>query len=213
MFLGGPEYGPGSDSVESCRDQPDYENRHMEEDSAGSYDPYMDYYEGYTDYGERGEYSDISLWSDLGSDYVEDPPMEVEEVLYGDSLANSHVRSVVSGNDEPPASMIPPKALPRRYRLGTSKPARVKLLEVTSSKKETPFTRAHCPGTHAPKPKPRKGRKEAAPVPTPEMGKVAGALPELVSGRSVLAPRHLVLVLGLQPNRLAHWELGRGSVM
>ncbi|KAK1785635.1 hypothetical protein P4O66_018270, partial [Electrophorus voltai] len=99
---GGPEYGPGSDSTESCRDQPDYKNWHMEVDSAVSYDPYMDYYEGYADCGEKGEYSDVSLRSDLGSDYVEDPPMVIEEVLYGDSLVDSDVQSVVSRNKEPP---------------------------------------------------------------------------------------------------------------
>ncbi|KAK1800243.1 hypothetical protein P4O66_000289 [Electrophorus voltai] len=78
---------------------PDYENWHSEVDSAGSCDPYMDYSEGYAEYGERAEYSDISLWSDLGSDYGEDPPMEVEEVLHGDSLADSDVHFVISGND------------------------------------------------------------------------------------------------------------------
>ncbi|KAK1786224.1 hypothetical protein P4O66_017932, partial [Electrophorus voltai] len=51
-FWGGPEYGPGSDSAEFCRDQPDYENRHMEVDSTGSYDPYMEYYEPYANCGE-----------------------------------------------------------------------------------------------------------------------------------------------------------------
>ncbi|KAK1802507.1 hypothetical protein P4O66_021794, partial [Electrophorus voltai] len=79
-FGRGPEYGPGSDSAESYRSQPDYEDRHSEGDSAGSSDPYMEYYEGYVDYEDRGECSDVSLRSNLGSNYVEDPPMEVEEV-------------------------------------------------------------------------------------------------------------------------------------
>ncbi|KAK1792085.1 hypothetical protein P4O66_001860 [Electrophorus voltai] len=70
----------------------------------------MDYSEGYAEYGERGEYSDVSLRSDLGSNYGEDPPMEVEEVLHGDSRTDIDVHSGVSGNDEPPTRMIPPKA-------------------------------------------------------------------------------------------------------
>ncbi|KAK1786122.1 hypothetical protein P4O66_017850, partial [Electrophorus voltai] len=107
-----------------CVVQPDYENWHTEVDSTGSYNPYIDYYEGYTDCGARGEYSDVSLWSDLGSDYVEDPPMKVVEVLYGDSLADSDIQPVMFGNDEPPAPMIPPK-------------------------EETPFARAHSPRTRA----------------------------------------------------------------
>ncbi|KAK1803195.1 hypothetical protein P4O66_021722, partial [Electrophorus voltai] len=53
-ILGGPVYGPGSDSADSYRDQPDYNNQHSEVDSAGTYDPYMDYSEGYAEYGERG---------------------------------------------------------------------------------------------------------------------------------------------------------------
>ncbi|KAK1806980.1 hypothetical protein P4O66_005461, partial [Electrophorus voltai] len=84
----------GLDSTESYRDQPDYENRHSELDSAESCEPYMDYYEGYAEYGEREEYSDISLRSDLGSDYAEDPSMEVEEVLYGDSPTDIDAPSV-----------------------------------------------------------------------------------------------------------------------
>ncbi|KAK1787237.1 hypothetical protein P4O66_002753 [Electrophorus voltai] len=166
---GGPEYGPGMDSAESHRPQPDYEDRH----SAGSYDLDMDCYEGYVDYGDRGECGDISLWSDLESDYMEDLPMEVEEVLYGNPPTDSDAQSAVSKNDEPPAPKILPKAPSRRYRLGTEKPSHVKYLEA-----ETPFARAHSHGIRAPIPKPHRGRKEAAPVPTPEMGKVAGAPPE-----------------------------------
>ncbi|KAK1784402.1 hypothetical protein P4O66_013941 [Electrophorus voltai] len=40
--------------LESHRLQPDYEDRHSEVDSAGSYDLNMDCYEGYADYGNRG---------------------------------------------------------------------------------------------------------------------------------------------------------------
>ncbi|KAK1796266.1 hypothetical protein P4O66_009339 [Electrophorus voltai] len=43
-FWGGPDYGPGLDSAESYRDQPDYKNRHSEVDSTGCYDPYMNNY-------------------------------------------------------------------------------------------------------------------------------------------------------------------------
>ncbi|KAK1789441.1 hypothetical protein P4O66_015370 [Electrophorus voltai] len=61
--------------------QPDW---HAEVDSTGSYDHYMDFHKGYTDYGEYRECCDVSLRSDLGFDYGEDPSMEVEEVFYGD---------------------------------------------------------------------------------------------------------------------------------
>ncbi|KAK1787225.1 hypothetical protein P4O66_002700 [Electrophorus voltai] len=91
--------------------------------------------------------------------------MEVEEVLYGDSLTDSDIQSVISRNDEPPVSAISPKAPPRRYHRGASKPAHAKQLEATSFEEETPFARAHSHGTRAPVPKPRRGRKEAAPVP------------------------------------------------
>ncbi|KAK1785827.1 hypothetical protein P4O66_003202 [Electrophorus voltai] len=159
-ILGGPEYGPGSDSVESYRPQPDYEDWHLEVDSAGCY---LDYYEGYLECGDRGECSDVSLQSDLESDYVEDPPMEVEEVLYGDPPTDSDVQSAISKKDEPPVPKIPPKAPPRRYRLGASKLFRAGHLEVTSSEEKTPFTKAHSPGTCAPVPKPHRGKREATP--------------------------------------------------
>ncbi|KAK1789619.1 hypothetical protein P4O66_015522 [Electrophorus voltai] len=110
------KYGSGLDSVESHRPQLDYEHRHPEVDSAGSYDLNMDCYEGYVNYGDRGECSDVSLQSDFKSDNMEDLPMEVEEVLYGDSLTDSDIQSAVSKNDKPPPPKIPPKAPPRRYR-------------------------------------------------------------------------------------------------
>ncbi|KAK1801576.1 hypothetical protein P4O66_004536 [Electrophorus voltai] len=72
-----PEYGPGSDSEESYRPQPDSEDQHTEVDSAGSYDRYMDFHEGSAEHGEYGECSDISL----RFDYSENPSMDVEEVL------------------------------------------------------------------------------------------------------------------------------------
>ncbi|KAK1793962.1 hypothetical protein P4O66_010876, partial [Electrophorus voltai] len=109
----GPDYGPGSDSAESYRDQPDYKNRHSEEDSTTpTWITIRD------DCGEKREYSDISLRSDMGSDYAEDPPMEVEEVLHGDSPADSDALSVVSENDAPPAPTRWPKAPTRSLEEG-----------------------------------------------------------------------------------------------
>ncbi|KAK1786483.1 hypothetical protein P4O66_017625, partial [Electrophorus voltai] len=64
-FLGGSDYGPGSDSAESYRDQANYVNQHSEVNSAGSYDPYMDDYKGCNNCGVKGEYRDVSLWSDI----------------------------------------------------------------------------------------------------------------------------------------------------
>ncbi|KAK1798664.1 hypothetical protein P4O66_006950 [Electrophorus voltai] len=90
----------------------------------------------------------------MGSDYAEAPPMEVEEVLHGDSPTDSDARSVISENDKPPAPTRWPKAPPRRYCLGGTQP-----------------------GTLAPVPKTHRGRKEAIPMPTPETGKVASAPP------------------------------------
>ncbi|KAK1791998.1 hypothetical protein P4O66_001782 [Electrophorus voltai] len=161
-FWEGPEYGPGSESVETYRPQQDYEDWN---------DPYMDFSEGYADYGDNGECSDVGLRSDLGSDYVEDPSMEVEEVLCGDPPNVSDVEST----DEPPAFKIPPKAPPKRYCSGASKPSRAAQREATAFEEETPPTRAYSPRTHAPDPKPRRGKWEAIPVPTPETGKATGA--------------------------------------
>ncbi|KAK1804526.1 hypothetical protein P4O66_020534 [Electrophorus voltai] len=178
-FWGGPEYGPGSDSAESNRPQPDYKDQYSEVDSAGSYDPYMDYCEGYADYGGNRECSDVSLRSDLRFDYVEDPSMEMDEVLYGDPSNVIDADSADSRSDEPPARKRPPKAPPRRCCSGASKPFRAAQREVTSFKEETPSNRAHSPGTHAPVPKPRRGKDEVSLVLTPKTGKVTGAPPEM----------------------------------
>ncbi|KAK1805842.1 hypothetical protein P4O66_012891 [Electrophorus voltai] len=102
QFWEGSEYSPGSDPVESYGPQLDYEDRHVEVHLAGSYNPYMDFYEGYADYGDNGECRGFSLRSDLALDYEEDLSIEVEEVLYGDPPN--------SKSDEPPALKIPPKA-------------------------------------------------------------------------------------------------------
>ncbi|KAK1804780.1 hypothetical protein P4O66_003628 [Electrophorus voltai] len=122
-FGGPPEYGPGSDSKESYRPQPDYEDRHTEVDSAGSYNHFMDFHEGYADYGEYRECSDVSLLSEVGFDYGEDPSMEVEEVLCGDPPNSSDMAAADFKSEEAPARQIPPKALPRRHCLEASKPS------------------------------------------------------------------------------------------
>ncbi|KAK1804707.1 hypothetical protein P4O66_003563 [Electrophorus voltai] len=166
-FLGSPEYGP----------QLDYEDRHLEGDSTGSYDSNMDYYEGYADYGDNGECSNVSLWSDLGFNYGEDLSMEVEEVLYGDPPNISDVESADSKSDEPQALKILPKAPPRRCRLGASKPSRAAQREMTAFEEETSSTTAYSPGTCVSVPKPRRGKGEATPVPIPETGKATGGPP------------------------------------
>ncbi|KAK1800583.1 hypothetical protein P4O66_005790 [Electrophorus voltai] len=175
QFCGGPAYGPGSDSLESYGDQPDHENRHLEVDSAGSYDPCLDDYGGYADYGEKGECSDVSVWSDMGSDREEDTPMEVEEDPHRDLPSHSDAKS--SENDEPPAPKAPPKAPPRAYRPGASKLPRVASRESSSSEADTPPSKVKSPRAHVPTPKPRGGKKAAAPVPVQEPGNTAGALP------------------------------------
>ncbi|KAK1785527.1 hypothetical protein P4O66_018891, partial [Electrophorus voltai] len=178
---GGPVYGPGSDSAESYGDQPGYDNRHSEVDSTGSYDLYMDHPEGHAEYGERVEYSDVSLRSDMGSNYGEDPPMEVEEVLPGDSLADSDICSVVSRIDEPPAR----NSLYQGIQPHTT--------------------------TRAPVPKPRRGKGEATPVPTPETSKVTGAPPEMGVRKSP-PPKSRAAIphrwVGLQPRRRLEDTLG-----
>ncbi|KAK1795584.1 hypothetical protein P4O66_001082 [Electrophorus voltai] len=189
-FWGGPVYGPGSDSVESYGDQPDDENRHSEVESAGSYrdqsdyenrylevdsvvsyDPYLDDYWGYADYREKGEYSNVSLRSDMESDCEEDTPMEVEENPHRAHPSHSDAKG--SENDEPPA----PKAPPRPRCPGASKLSRVASREASSSEEDTPPPKAKGPRAHTPMPKPRGGKKAAAQVPAPEPGNTAGALP------------------------------------
>ncbi|KAK1797510.1 hypothetical protein P4O66_000804 [Electrophorus voltai] len=110
--------------------------------------------------------------SDLGSDYGENSLMEVEEDPHWDSLMDSQIHSVISGNDEHLARTIPSKASPRRFCLGANEPVHTELLEATSSEEETPSTRAYNPGTRAPVPKLCTGKGEVTPVPTPETGKV-----------------------------------------
>ncbi|KAK1793797.1 hypothetical protein P4O66_001526 [Electrophorus voltai] len=177
--FGGPVYDLGSASAECYGDQPDYENWHLGEDSTGSYDPYMDYNEGYAEYGERGECSDVSLRTDSEFDRGEDPALEVEEVLHRGPPSVIDVESADSRSEEPPAPKRPPKAPPRRCRSGAGKLSRAVQREVTSFEEETHSTRAYSPGTCAPVPKPRRGKGEATPVLTPETGNVTGAPPEM----------------------------------
>ncbi|KAK1802534.1 hypothetical protein P4O66_004189 [Electrophorus voltai] len=148
--------------------------RYSEVHSAGFYDPYLDY----TDYGGNGECRDVSLRSDLGFDCVEDPSMAVEEVVYGDPPTDSDVESAVSRSDEPPAPKIPIKAPSRRCRSGASKPSLAEHIAASSFENDTLSSRAHSLGTHTPLSKSRRGKKEATPVPIPEMGKAASAPPE-----------------------------------
>ncbi|KAK1794597.1 hypothetical protein P4O66_001317 [Electrophorus voltai] len=170
------------------RTPPDYKDWHSEVDSVGSYNPYMDYYEGYADYADNGESSDVSQRSDLVFDYVEDPSMEVVEVLYGDPPNVSDIESADSKSDEPLALKIPPKAPPRRCRSGGSKPSCAAQREAIAFEEETPSTRAYSPGTPAPVPKPRRGKREVTPVPTAETGNVSGA-PHVTGARKSPPPK------------------------
>ncbi|KAK1785815.1 hypothetical protein P4O66_003192 [Electrophorus voltai] len=145
QFWGDPEYGPGSDSAESHRPPPDYEDQHAEVDSAGSYDPYMELYEGSVDYGDNRECSVISLRSNLGFNYWEDPSMDEEGVLYGDPPNISDVDSADYKSDKPLALKIPPKAPCRRCHSRASKPSRVAQREATAFEEETPSTRGIQP--------------------------------------------------------------------
>ncbi|KAK1795558.1 hypothetical protein P4O66_001055 [Electrophorus voltai] len=119
QYWAGHGYGLGLDSAESYRDQLDYENRHSEVDSAGSYDPYMNYNEGYAEYGE--ECSDVSLRTDLEFDRGEEPAMEVEEGLRRGPPSVIDTESADSRSEEPPAPKRLPKAPPRRCGLGAGK--------------------------------------------------------------------------------------------
>ncbi|KAK1802563.1 hypothetical protein P4O66_004218 [Electrophorus voltai] len=141
----------------------------------GSTTPTMDYHKDYVDSEKKGEYSDISLWSDFKSDH-EDPPVAVEEVLHRDPPSYSDLAD--SDGDEPPAPKVPPEAPPRACRSGVSKLPRVTGKEASSSEEDTPPPKANSPRAHAPRPKPRRGKKAAAPVPAPEIGKTVGALPD-----------------------------------
>ncbi|KAK1799449.1 hypothetical protein P4O66_007675, partial [Electrophorus voltai] len=90
------ECGPGGDSVESYRPTSGYRDwyndvQYLKSDSVESYYPM-----------ERPSVILASLHTRTTGEESTDPPMEVEEVLHGDSLADSDVHSVVSGNDTIP---------------------------------------------------------------------------------------------------------------
>ncbi|KAK1795765.1 hypothetical protein P4O66_008830 [Electrophorus voltai] len=123
-------------------------------------------------------------------------------------MGNSHTTSADYQCDEPLAPKVPPKAPPRAHRSEASKLPHVTFREVLpSSDEETPSTRAHSLGNHAPVPKPFRGMKEATPVPTPEAGKVAGVSPEsgtfvsafavLCGARTDLPDQHICCVFWL----------------
>ncbi|KAK1797330.1 hypothetical protein P4O66_008294, partial [Electrophorus voltai] len=160
-FWGGPVYGPGSDGAESCGEQPDQESRYSEMDSAGSYDPYLDDRMGDTEYGETEEYSDVCLQSERGSICEKEAPMEVEEYPHRDLPSHGDARS--SESKEPPA----PKAPPRARRTGASWLTRAASREALLSNMDTPPPEARSSRAYAPTPKPRTGKKAAAPVPEP----------------------------------------------
>ncbi|KAK1805718.1 hypothetical protein P4O66_001982 [Electrophorus voltai] len=111
--------------------------------------------------------------------------MEVEELLYGDSPSVSDTASADYQSDGPLVPKVPSKAPSRARRSEASKLPRVTFRAVSpSSQEETPSSRAHTLGTREPVPEPRRGKKEATPVPTPETGKVAGAPPETGAQKS-----------------------------
>ncbi|KAK1802120.1 hypothetical protein P4O66_004373 [Electrophorus voltai] len=109
--------------------------------------------------------------------------MEVEEVLYGDPFNGSDVASGDSESNEAPAHQMPPKAPPRRRCSGASKPSRAVQRGVTLLEDSQPI-RTYSPGTCPPIPKPRRGKGEASPVPTPEASKATGAPPVAGAQRS-----------------------------
>ncbi|KAK1806680.1 hypothetical protein P4O66_005181, partial [Electrophorus voltai] len=154
QFWGGPVYGPGSNGTESCGEQPDQEDRYSEMDSAGLYDPYLDDHMGDTEYGETEECSDVCLQSERGSD--------------------GYAKS--SDSKEPPA----PKAPPRERRPGVSWRTQAAIREALLSNMDTPPPEARSSRAYAPTPKPRTGKKAAAPV--PELGQ--SPLPRLARDTS-----------------------------
>ncbi|KAK1789813.1 hypothetical protein P4O66_015688, partial [Electrophorus voltai] len=178
---GGPIYGQGSDSAESCRDQPDYEKWHSDVDSAGCYSPYLEDYRGYAGYEEKGECSDVSLQSDMGSVREGNIPMKVEEDPHRDLPSHSDAKG--SGNDEPSVPKAPPKALPGVRCLRASSLPWVASREV-SSEEDTPLPKVKGPRAHAPMPKPRGGKKAATPLPALEPGNTAGAVPNAHAPKS-----------------------------
>ncbi|KAK1804149.1 hypothetical protein P4O66_020191, partial [Electrophorus voltai] len=220
---GGPVYGPGSDGAESCREQPDQEDRYSEMDSAGSYNPYLEDHMGDTEYGEC---SDFCLQSERGSICKEEAPMEVEEYPHRDLLSHGDAKS--SESKEPPA----PKASPRARHPGVSWLTRAASREALLSNMDTPLPEARSSRAYAPTPKPCTGKKAA--VPEPDSHRYLGwrgtlparlcvrpclssswslSFPPLPCSRwpvaacLVLRRRLLALVSGPQPSRLVRREL------
>ncbi|KAK1802677.1 hypothetical protein P4O66_004311 [Electrophorus voltai] len=136
------------------------------------------------DYERNGECGDVSLQKDSELDRGEDPVTEVEEVLRRDPPSVSDT-ATADYSDKPVAPKIPPKALPRACHSEASKLCHVAFREALPlSGEDTPFLRACSPKTHVLVPKPRRGKKEATPVPSPETGKVAGVPPDMGAQKS-----------------------------
>ncbi|KAK1794607.1 hypothetical protein P4O66_001327 [Electrophorus voltai] len=155
----------------------------------------MDLTEGYAEYGERGECSDVTLESYRWSSREEDPLMEVEEVTGSEVDKPSAIKAplkalprvrrfkvvsrgkfpppndvIGSEEDEPPA----PKALPRARHSGVSKQPRVTDGEATSAAEEDiPPPRVRTSREQAPTPNPRGGKTAAAPGIAQQTGTIA----------------------------------------
>ncbi|KAK1792243.1 hypothetical protein P4O66_012204 [Electrophorus voltai] len=113
--------------------------------------------EGCSEYGEQGEFSDVTVESDRGSDR--------EEFAQEDHLSLQD--TVTSEEEEPPA----PKAPPRVSHSGTNKQPRATGREaVSSAEEEPPLPNTRSTIAQAPTPKPREGKKAAAPGPAPPPG-------------------------------------------
>ncbi|KAK1784676.1 hypothetical protein P4O66_003359 [Electrophorus voltai] len=171
-FWGGPVYSP---ELYSYRPPLDYQ--YPELDSAGSYYtyyPYEDYREGYGEYRRSEESYDVSPWSDSEVDCLWNSAMEVEEALHEDPPSVMDTWSADSESDKATA----PKAMSEACCSRVSKMPSVTCREATSTTSEgTPSLKSHGPRAPVPTQNPQRGKKEVSPVPTPETGKMAGALP------------------------------------
>ncbi|KAK1795697.1 hypothetical protein P4O66_001187 [Electrophorus voltai] len=98
--------------------------------------------------------------------------MEVEELKQEDPLSLND--TVISEEEEPPA----PKTLPRARRSGASKQTRASGREAASAEEEPPLPKTRSNRAHAPTPKPREGKKAAAPGPAPPLGNPTGGHPD-----------------------------------
>ncbi|KAK1799573.1 hypothetical protein P4O66_000453 [Electrophorus voltai] len=164
-----------------------------------------------TDTDLRSEYTEVS--SRLGSevDQKENLAMEVEEALHWDSPSDIDTVLVDSESKEPPAPMVPPKAPPRRLRSRTSRRPKGACEGILSSEEDTPSTKFHSSKSQALKPKPRKGKKVASPVPAPEMSQSAMASPEARTLKPEQPPPHTSRPSRTDSDPADDWERGWGS--